>query len=296
MIHPNLLDQLEMFVSAAELGTFSATAKKLGRSQNVVSYGISTLEESLNVSLFDRSGHKAVLTKTGVALRRQAENIVDAAHGLSRTANELASGVESVLTIAVDDMIPFDFLEDALIAVEERYPGLELRLNSTSGQDIFRMVTEGHAAMGLGVTLVENLTKHTSAIVGTLQMIPVISPRLMADMPESSFEKSNFDPANQRQIVLSRAQAPESSPDQGVFSTHIWRVPDTKSKLELIQRGFGWGMLPAHQVEQDLTDGTLHQLQLASLKVLPELPIFVFGLIDSPLGPAASLFRDQIAN
>ena len=52
------LDQLNMFVTAAKLGSFSACARKLGKVQSAVSQGISNLEIDLDVTLFDRSTRK----------------------------------------------------------------------------------------------------------------------------------------------------------------------------------------------------------------------------------------------
>jgi DNA-binding transcriptional LysR family regulator len=292
MIHPNLVDQLEMFVTAAELGTFSATARKMGRAQNVVSYGISTLESSLNVKLFDRSGHKAVLTPTGIALRRQAQGIVNAAHDLSRTADEFSSGVETVLTVAIDDMIPFDFFEHALAAVAQIYPGLELRLNRTAGREALNQVADGLAALGICISGFDMHKDQPFTLVRQLKMVPVISPALKAKSTQDG--AAAVEHLGQRQIVLSGTEAPEATPDQGVISPHIWRVPDIKSKYDLILRGFGWGMLPAHLVDADLAAGVLDQLALPFITSLPGLPVFIFSQIDIPLGPAARLFREQV--
>jgi DNA-binding transcriptional LysR family regulator len=302
MIHPNLVDQLDMFVMAADLGTFSATARKMGRAQNVVSYGISTLETSLNIRLFDRSGHKAVLTPGGRALLRQARNIVTSAHDLSRSAEELAAGVETVLTVAVDDMIPLDYFEAALIGVAEHYPGLELRLNRTAGHEARILVRDAQAALGICANAFDMHPDQPFTLINQLEMTPVISPALHDATHQDKHQKSlagrdklisQVSPGL-RQIVLSGAESPDANPDQGVLSSHIWRVPDIKSKYDLIQRGFGWGMLPTHLVEGDLETGKLLPLRLRFVKALPTLPVFIFSQIDTALGPAARLFRDEI--
>jgi DNA-binding transcriptional LysR family regulator len=295
MIHPNLVDQLEMFVTAAELGTFSATARQMGRAQNVVSYGISTLETSLNVKLFDRSGHKAVLTPTGIALRRQAQGIVNAAHDLSRTADEFSAGVEPVLTVAIDDMLPFDFFEDALASIAEIYPGLELRLNRTAGREAHNQVADGSAALGICVSGFDMHKDQPFTLLRQLRMVPVIGPALKAkSTQEAAKGTASAEHLGLRQIVLSGTEAPEATPDQGVISPHIWRVPDIKSKYDLILRGYGWGMLPAHLVDDDLAAGVLDQFVLPYIASQPGLPVFIFSQNSFPLGPAARLFRDQV--
>ncbi len=290
MIHPNLLDQLEMFVAAGELGSFSATARKLGRAQNVVSYGISALEENLNVKLFDRSGHKAVLTGAGQALRKEARNIVGASLDLSRKAKELSAGVEEIFSVAVDDMVPFDFFDPAIRAVARDYPGLEVRLIRTAGIDARHLVNSGGAALGIAADIIGLEEKHDFALVGRFQMVPVISPSVQ---PEAGGGGESELP-DLRQIVLSSSDSPEAQPDLGVFSRHIWRVVDLRSKYELIRRGLGWGMLPSDLVEDDLAAGRLIRVATRHFAATPEIPIALFSLVSSPLGPAGQLFRKTI--
>jgi hypothetical protein len=55
IIHMLSLEQINMLVLSAELGSFSACARKLGKVQSAVSHGISNLEVDLGVELFDRS-------------------------------------------------------------------------------------------------------------------------------------------------------------------------------------------------------------------------------------------------
>lgn len=53
------------------LGSFSAAARKLGKSQSTVSTAIANLEIDLGLNLFDRSSRKPMLTEHGrVVLHR----------------------------------------------------------------------------------------------------------------------------------------------------------------------------------------------------------------------------------
>ena len=54
-MQPNpTLDQLQIFHAVAESGSFSAAARRLNRTQSVISYAIANLEAQLEVKLFDR--------------------------------------------------------------------------------------------------------------------------------------------------------------------------------------------------------------------------------------------------
>jgi DNA-binding transcriptional LysR family regulator len=49
------LEQLRVFLTVVEAGSFTAAAKRLGRAVSAVSYTIGNLEQQLGFSLFDAS-------------------------------------------------------------------------------------------------------------------------------------------------------------------------------------------------------------------------------------------------
>ena len=59
------LDQLRIFVAAADERSFSAAGRRLKRSQSSISAMICGLEDQLGLKLFNRSGHLPVLTVEG---------------------------------------------------------------------------------------------------------------------------------------------------------------------------------------------------------------------------------------
>jgi hypothetical protein len=58
------LDQLQVFLTVVETGSFAAAGRRLSRATSAVSYTIANLEMQLGIALFDREGtRKPVLTK-----------------------------------------------------------------------------------------------------------------------------------------------------------------------------------------------------------------------------------------
>ena len=68
MIDSLTLDQMRVLVAVADAGSFSAAARTLGRVQSAISQSIQTLETTLGLTLFDRSGKTPRLTDAGRAL------------------------------------------------------------------------------------------------------------------------------------------------------------------------------------------------------------------------------------
>ncbi|MCT5576575.1 LysR family transcriptional regulator [Pseudomonas aeruginosa] len=79
-------ESLEAFVQAVSLGSFSAAARKLGKSQSTVSEAIARLEIDLGLELFDRSGRQPQLTEAGRTLLGRVEEVLGASDRLRRVA------------------------------------------------------------------------------------------------------------------------------------------------------------------------------------------------------------------
>lgn len=89
------LRSLNIFIEAAELGSFTRTGEKLGYSQPTVSFQIKLLEKEMGVQLFDRIGHTVSLTDAGRDALAYAQSICHMSREmlLGSTARREPSGV-----------------------------------------------------------------------------------------------------------------------------------------------------------------------------------------------------------
>lgn len=86
---------IEVFVAAAEEGSISAAARRLGVSPSAVSQQLSVLETALGAVLLDRASRPVRVTPAGAMFRRHAQTILNAA---SEARAELAMADLSGLT------------------------------------------------------------------------------------------------------------------------------------------------------------------------------------------------------
>src|SRR3989344_5505459 len=84
MPHPSV-KQLEAFWWAATCANFATAAERVHLSVSSLSKRISELESTLGQSLFDRSGHRAVLTEAGERLLPAALEVLNAMAALGHT-------------------------------------------------------------------------------------------------------------------------------------------------------------------------------------------------------------------
>ncbi|MEW6385288.1 MAG: LysR family transcriptional regulator, partial [Pseudomonadota bacterium] len=142
-------ESLQAFVEAAALGSFSAAARRLRKTQSTVSTAIAHLEADLGVSLFDRSGRYPQLTEAGRQVLAHAQEILAADTRLQQLSVRLAAPVEARLTVVFSDVYQLDPEQRVLQRFAEAFPEIELEWLDAEGEDVLELVGSGRAALGL---------------------------------------------------------------------------------------------------------------------------------------------------
>ncbi|QJP97084.1 MULTISPECIES: LysR family transcriptional regulator [Pseudomonas] len=267
------------FVQAATQGSFSAAARKLGRSQSTVSAAVASLEIDLDLVLFDRSSRKPTLTPAGHVMLQRAEAILSATSRLEMTARQLAQGVEPKLTVAISDTYQSDRFEAALVGFEQRYPDLELECLIAECEDLIELVQRGRAHLAFAEMQDNYPPDLATATVAERTEIALFVGR---NHPLAALESVDQTVLEQhRELRLATIVNPYDSRGKG----RVWSAPSYLMLLEMAEKGFGWAPLPRWLVERFGND------LLVELKVRgwPK-PVFVDALWSRlyPPGPAGS--------
>ena len=142
-------DKIKAFVYAAECGSFSAAAKKQGKAQSWISNAISDLEIDLNLSLFDRSGYKPILTNEGAVLLFHAKNMIASETTLLSHAHHLSSGIEDRVVLAIDDWLKTKKMRQLIVDFQLTFPTVELVVRQLMTQDIVYLIEKNEVDVGL---------------------------------------------------------------------------------------------------------------------------------------------------
>src|SRR5207302_7507971 len=90
------LDQLTVFLTVVETGSFAAAGRRLGRATSAISYNIANLERQIGVALFDRANtRRPILTEAGMALLSKARAISGGIDDFRASVKGLRSGLEA---------------------------------------------------------------------------------------------------------------------------------------------------------------------------------------------------------
>ena len=123
------LQDLEVFVAAAEGGGLSAAARALNLSPAVTSAALKRLEASLGVALFVRTTRSMRLTIEGERLLMRAQPVLESL----RAAENEAMAQQAVVEGQVQISLPSDLGRNQVLAwlndFQEKYPGVQLRLH-----------------------------------------------------------------------------------------------------------------------------------------------------------------------
>lgn len=119
--------ELNTFLEVVETGSFSAAARRLGRSPSSISKLIGRLEARLQVRLFDRIGASIRLTQEGSAFRDQGRRVVEAMIEAEEQIRSGQGAVTGTLTIHTPLTFAKYQLAPLLPAFLERHPGIGIR-------------------------------------------------------------------------------------------------------------------------------------------------------------------------
>ena len=293
------LDQLTIFVTVVDTGSFSAAARKLRRAQSVITYGMQNLELQVGRALFDRSTYRASLTIEGVALLPRARRVLEGATGFRRQARSIIAGIEPRLRIALDVMASKRQLIAALKDFSRAFPAVEIVGNALPLEETLAALRTGEADLGIIVEsqAFGSLEEMERRPYGRLRLIPVAAPdHPLAQAPGPIGQDSLYD---HTQILLSAGRQASGTTDLSAHATNRWRLNDLALRREFLLAGLGWGRMPDEFVEDDLTSGRLVALPLdpadAALHQI-ELPISVANMKTKVLGPAARWLADRLAS
>jgi DNA-binding transcriptional LysR family regulator len=254
------LEALQLVDAIARRGSFAGAADELGRVPSAVTYAVRRLEDELDVLLFDRRGYRARLTPAGEELLREGRHLLAAAEELTRRVRRVASGWEKELTIALDNVIPFDRLVP-LLGEFHRVAPTQVRITDEVLGGTWDALLAGRADIAIGA-MQEGPepsrlgSGYRSEPIGTVRFVFAVAPThalaaIGSPLPASELRKH-------RQIVVgdtSQRLAPRAAGLLGLAD--VLTVPSLAAKIAAQTAGLGCGFVPEHLVRDELERGAL---------------------------------------
>ncbi|MFE7073064.1 LysR substrate-binding domain-containing protein [Streptomyces sp. NPDC057620] len=137
------LPQLRAFAAVAEHLHFRDAAAALGMSQPALSGAVSALEETLGVTLLERTTRKVLLSPAGERLAVRARAVLDEVGALMEEAEAVRAPFTGVLRLGVIPTVAPYLLPTVLRLVHDRYPALDLQVHEEQTSNLLAGLTTG---------------------------------------------------------------------------------------------------------------------------------------------------------
>jgi DNA-binding transcriptional LysR family regulator len=257
------LEALEVIDAIEHKGSFAAAAAVLNRVPSAISYTVQKLEQDLGVTLFQKEGRRAALTSAGRHLVEQGRLLLTAADELVAGTQQVATGWEPRLRIAVDTQVP---VEDVLLhvaALHQEQPTIEVSLSSEVLAGTWEALIENRVDLVIGG--VGEAPRHHGVRCESwreYRHVFVAAP----DHPLSSADQPIAPETAERYRGIT---IPDSSRNTTPLSRGLLHqqtaisVPNMAAKLAAHRLGLGVGFVPEDLAAEDIAAGRLVKLAVA---------------------------------
>lgn len=126
---------MQSFAAVVDAGSLAAAARKTGGSQPTMSRHIASLEQTLGVRLFDRTGGGLVLTATGVTLYEDAKVMAGAANRIALSAAGQSEAIAGTIRISASETMAAWVLPEILARFHLDEPDIAIELVSSDQTD-----------------------------------------------------------------------------------------------------------------------------------------------------------------
>ena len=255
---------LYAFVAIADSGSFSLAAERLHLTQPAVSKRVATLEEDLQVHLFDRLGRTVRLTEAGTMLLARARRILAEVDDSRRALRNLSGSVTGTLILATSHHIGLHRLPPVLRTFTAQYPQVRLDMRFMDSEVACAVLLRGEAELAI-VTLPPNVEP-------PLEALPLWPDPL-------AIAAARTHPLTQLSTVTPQQLAHHSAilPSEATFTRRIFEEKLTRLGVEIsvafatnyletikmmVAVGLGWSILPRTMLDKDLMEVSVAGLRL----------------------------------
>jgi DNA-binding transcriptional LysR family regulator len=150
------LNELVVFLAAAESGNFSAAGRQLHLSQPAVSQNTENLERRFNTRLFARQGRSVRLTEAGQVLEPAARELLATARRLEETMASIQGEVVGELTIGCSTASGKYLLPGLIARFRRSFPQVRVNVLVHSRSTVLNRLVAGELSLGVSSKRIEH--------------------------------------------------------------------------------------------------------------------------------------------
>ncbi|MFN4328984.1 MAG: LysR substrate-binding domain-containing protein [Limnobacter sp.] len=254
------LESLALIELIESRGSFAAAATAMNKAPSAITYQLRQLEESLDVLIYDRSGHKAKLTPAGRALLEEGRKLLESSEALTKRVKAVASGWEAELRIVLDSIMPFEELMPWIEEFDRLGCPTRLRFSTEVLSGTWEALYSGRADLLIGSRLDQNQFAMATGLniqnIGHSTFLFAVAPHHPLAKVEGVLCK---DDIGQHRAVAVGDTSRNFKPMTFGLQTGqaVLTVPNLKAKVDAQLAGLGCGWLPWNLIADHVAQGRL---------------------------------------
>jgi DNA-binding transcriptional LysR family regulator len=287
--------QIEAFINVAKFRSFSKAAEAIYLSQPTISAHIASLEQELNMTLFDRHGKDVRLTKAGSLFLEYALNLINIRNTAISTLSEFDSKISGTLSIA-SSTTPCRFILPSIVkSFYDIYPEVHFSIKEDSTRNVIEQVILGDADIGMvGEIITDSRLSYTKIdddrlvlISNTLDLSKNVKLKDIMKLPFISREKGSAT----RNVFEHALKSKGYSADKlEVFA----EVSSLEAVLQFVKSGLGVSIVSELACNDYISTGLIKMHNIEDLDIIRD--IYVVTHIKRTLSPTAKAFYDYITS
>lgn len=267
-------------------GGVSQAAKALFRTQSAVSYSLKQLEEQAGVELLVLIGRKLHLTPAGHQLLQEARQILQRMQLLDEQTTLLSQGIESSITIAIEQVAPMRPILKAIEAIQDLYPHINLHWHELILSEVDTAFHQYNADLIIATHVPLN---HTGKEWLKVDLIGVVSKH----HPLAKAQSIELNDLSEYTQVVVRDKGKGDKDTGWLASPKRYTVDNIHTAQQMVHAGLAYAWLPEHAIAQQINKGQLVKLALTEGD-MQEARLKVILNPSKSQGEVVTTLRDQL--
>mgnify|MGYP001436857661 CR=1 FL=1 len=285
-----MIRELKTFICVTQRGTFAAAGQQVGLTQSAVSAQIKSLEDSLGVKLFDRTGRSATLNSAGQRAIPLAEEILRlfVRMGAADSGNDF----HGALRIGAIGTVQTGILPQALVALRSQAPFVETNLVPGVSLNLLSQVDAGELDLAIMIRPPFSLPKDLQAEVIAREAFVLIASKevvgddpltILAEHPFVRYDRGSFGGRLVTQFLK----------QQKIHVHQALELDELDAIVKMVRSGLGVSLVPKAGLWLEHADD-VRVLELRTLTFFRE--IVLVSKYRQKHSPLFNIFRTCVLN
>lgn len=288
--------QLKVFTKVIDLEGFSRAADAVHLTQPTVSSHIRDLEAHFGCRLIDRMGRKAVPTRAGELVYKNARRLLEMAEQMETMVSEFLGTISGEIAVG-GSTIPGGYILPQLIGVfKKKYPEVRIRVYVGDTEQIINDISASKLDFGIvGAETDKNRIAQKAIIKDEMKLV-VRSDHRWALRTEVSLNEIAGEPFIVREQGSGTLKSLEKKLVQAGAGINSFTVAaelgSTASVIQGIKSGIGISVLSTIAVADELRTGSLKALAISEVDLTRHF--YLISHMDRTPSPACRAFMDYL--